>query len=65
MAMLFLQNAEKDRFGEMLVDFGKSYTNKDNRYPQYVADMMNVMQQQPEKREKQKTSKEKEKEKDK
>ena len=52
MAMLFLRNVDQVRFGEMLVDFRKSYTNKDNRYPQSVADMMDVMCQQPEKRNK-------------
>ena len=36
MATLFLQNVDKNRFGEMLVDFRKSYAKKGNRYPQYV-----------------------------
>ena len=61
MAMLFLSNFNKDRFGEMLVDFMKSYANKDNKYPQLVADIVNIMRQQPERRKKQKPSKDKDK----
>ena len=50
MDILFLRNADKDRFGEMLVDFRKSYANKENRYPQSMANIMDVMRQQSEKR---------------
>ena len=63
LAMLFLRNTDKERFGDMLVDFRKSYANKDNKYPQSVADMMDVMRQQPEKQRKPKPLKDKDKEK--
>ena len=56
MAILFLRNAEQDRFGEMMVEYRKSFANKDNKYPQSVPDMIDVMCQQPEKKRKQKTS---------
>ena len=56
MAILFLRNAEQDRFGEMMVKYPKSFANKDNKYPQSVPDMIDVMLQQPEKKRKQKVS---------
>ena len=52
LAMLFLRNVDKDRFGDMLVDYRKEFANKENKYPQSVANMMDVMRQQPEKRRK-------------
>ena len=49
MGMFFLRNSDKYRFGEMLVEYHKSYVNKDNKYPQTVSNMMDVMRQQPKK----------------
>ena len=63
MFMLFLRNLDKDRFGEMLVEYRKSFANKDNKYPQTVSDMMDVMRQQPEKQKKNKPIRDKEKDK--
>ena len=54
MAILFLRNAEEDRFGEMMIEYRKSFANKDNKYPKSVPDMIDVMRQQPEKKRKQK-----------
>ena len=56
MAILFLRNAEQDRFGEMMVEYRKSFANKDNKYQSCVPDMIDIMRQQPEKKRKQKVS---------
>ena len=55
-AILFLRNAEQDRFGEMMVEYCRSFANKDNKYPQSVPDMIDVIRQQPENKLKQKVS---------
>ena len=50
LVVLFLRNLEHGRYGELLVDYRKSYANKDCRYPDNVPDMIDVMRQQPEKK---------------
>ena len=53
MAVLFLRNAEKSRFGEMLLEYRKAFVNKEDRYPRSIPDMVDVMWQMPEKKWKQ------------
>ena len=46
---LFLQNADGDRYGDLLVEYRKAFANKECRYPSSVSNMMDVMRQQPRK----------------
>lgn len=48
--VLFLRNSEHGRYGELLVDYRKSYANKDCRYPENVSDTIDVMRQHPDKK---------------
>ena len=50
LAVLFLRNAEHGRYEELLVDYRKSYTNRECKYPINISDMIDVMRQQPEKK---------------
>ena len=43
MAVLLLRNYDEERFGEIMVDYRKSFANNDNKYPASVPDMMDVM----------------------
>ena len=66
MSVLFLRNANHERFGELLVDYRKAYANKEVKYPQNLSDMIDVMRQQPiKKKKKASPGKSPEKEKDK
>ena len=47
LAVLFLHNANHERFGELLVDYWKAYVNKDIKYPQNVLNMIDIIRQQP------------------
>ena len=47
MSVLFLRNANHERFGELLVEYRKAYANKDIKYLQNLSNMMDVMRQQP------------------
>ena len=53
MIVLFLRNYEQDRFGEMMIEYCKSFANNDNKYPHSLSGMIDVMRQHPNK---QKTS---------
>ena len=48
--VLFLQNADTSRFGEMLVDFRKQLANNKDNYPADIQTMVDVMRQQPERK---------------
>ena len=47
LSVLFLHNANHDRFGELLVEYRKAYAKKDVKYPQDLSSMMDVMIRQP------------------
>ena len=47
MAFLLLMNSNQEQFGEMMIDYRKSFANKDNRYSSSVMDMSDAMQQKP------------------
>ena len=47
MSVLFLRNANHERFGELLVEYRKAYANKEVKYPQKLSNMMYVMRKQP------------------
>lgn len=49
-AVLFLRNSKHDRYNKLLVEFRKTYANKECKYPQNITDMIDVMRQQPEKK---------------
>ena len=57
MKVLFLINAKNDMFGDMVVDYEKLHANENNRYPQLVPDMMDIVRQHPEKKRKPKPPK--------
>ena len=44
-AVLFLRKFDQGSFGDMLLDYQKSYNNKDNQYHVSIPDMIDVMQQ--------------------
>ena len=46
-AVLFLRNANQDRFGGMLLEYRKAYASNDNKYPDTLSVMIDVMRQQP------------------
>ena len=65
-SVLFLRNSHHARFSSMMLDFRKSFTNNDDKYPKDLLSMMDVMQQQPEpKKPRQSTTKDSDKDKDK
>ena len=47
LSLLFLCNANHDRFSELLVEYWKVYATKDVKYLQDLSSMMDVMRQQP------------------
>ena len=66
MAILFLRNAKQSRLREMLLEYWKTFTNKEDRYPRTMPNMVYVIRKMPEKKPKQTTKypgKKKEKEK--
>ena len=56
MSVLFLRNADQERFGELLVDYRKAYAAKEVKYPADMRTMMDVMRQQPVKRKRKENS---------
>lgn len=47
MVVLFLRNSDQEQFGEMMIEYRKTYANKDNNYPSSVPGMIFVIRQQP------------------
>lgn len=52
MAILFLRNAEQYHFGELLLEYWKAFSNKEDRYPRTIPVMVNSMRKIPEKKRK-------------
>ena len=46
LSVLFLRNANHDRFGELLVEYRQAFTNKDVKSQQNLGTMMDFMCQQ-------------------
>ena len=45
LSVLFLRNANHGRFGELLVEYRKSFANKDVKHLHSLGEMMDVMHQ--------------------
>ena len=56
LAVLFLRNANHERFGDLLFEYRKEFANNEEKYPKDLKTMMDVMRQQTIKKEKSKSS---------
>ena len=50
MVVLFLQNSDQERFGQMMLEYRLEYGNKQYKFPLNIETMLDVMQQQPAKK---------------
>ena len=55
LAVLFLRNANHERFEDLLFEYSKSLANNEEKYPKDLKTMMDVMRQQPIKKNKSKS----------
>ena len=51
-AILFLRNAESTQFGDLLIDYRKEFANNIDKYPADLQTMVDVMRQQPKRKQK-------------
>ena len=56
MATLFVLYLEEGRFGDILIHYQKVFTNTENKYPNNLLDMIDIMHQSPKKFEGQKVN---------